>query len=144
MKILKFKELKEKKKEDKLDKIFKKHGHNPKKMTSLGTRPNDDPTKKKPNLGYIGIVGQSLKNLEGGLKKKNMKESKVLKFDELVKKNKTDETIYDFVIRSPKGSKKIKHTGTHNSLLKPKWDGYHIISMTKSVKKDEKDKKNQK
>lgn len=52
-------------------------------MKSLGTRPLDEPTKKKPKLGYLGVVGQSLKNLEGGLKKKNMKESKVMRFNEL-------------------------------------------------------------
>lgn len=87
-KVKRFNELKEgKKEEDKLKKLFKKYGHNPKKMTSLGTRPNDEPTKKKPNLGYLGVVGQSLKNLEGGLKKKNMREGKILKFDELVKEN---------------------------------------------------------
>lgn len=64
---------------------------------------------------------------------------KVKKFKDIVNENVKDETIYDFVIKSPKGKKEIEHTGTYDSILKQKWNGYKIISMKKS-KKEKKSK----
>ena len=82
-----------------------------------------------------------LRRADGAMKTLKEDESfKVKKFQDIVNENVKDETIYDFVIKSPNGKKEIKHTGTHESLMKPKWNGYHIISLKKS-KKDKKSSK---